>query len=1019
MSPGSGKVGYRAGPALIGSGREDASAFAKAGARAFFIGVVLVTLQVWITPYVEEFMDGTHLAFDHLPKGPIIGLFVLILFVNVLLMLNRFAELTKALFLIAVNVLFLFSYLIFFMRNGLPSGEGAAQWWAAHILVYTAVNSLLVCLAWKSPATRAAGGVFFNISALVLIVLRFVPHAAAMDLYDVVSLVFELSMLAGLNLLIWSKPLDRAEMLVVYCMLLIGAMLPNMGLYGYLIPVTSGHLYYETPESGWKAAFYDHVPPWVCPKDPVGVGAGEHPRPIRWLYEGVPKGERIPWSAWLAPLFYWSVFAIFLYLTMFCISVILRKQWIDRERLPFPLAQVPLAMTEGAGSGQLLTPFFKSRLMWMGFLIPFLAHSFISMGDIWPSIPVDGVRTHLRYGGWGVKTFDADFLTDPPWSWLKPMWIMIYPSVIGLTYLLSLEVSFSLWFFYFIGKIQSIIAVSMGYGDNQWAHMGKEGFASFWPSQGVGAMAAMVIVGFYMARGHISDVVKRALGLVGVDDVDDRNEPMSYRFTFFGLIIGVLGSIIFLIWAGMSVLFATMSILLFMIIVIGLSRIVAEGGLNYVQSWAAPLNLMTGAVGTKPLGSANLTMGAFVHGIFQFDLRCVLMPAMIHSFKIAGEGRVKRRYIGMAVVAAVLLSLVLGPIAFLKISYDVGGSRLNHWFYIMYPPSPFNSATRDIKENRREALGGALASAEAAETAVRLARSEDPDERKPDGGVDVAAVEAAAKAAREAVGEYRAMLDLRSDVAACDTALIQYMSGTIGDVGVQESFADLKKGADESLKDLLGKDARDLDADDIAEKIDRLVKAVASFKDHSAVEAARTDAEREAAARAEMKRVEDVREVLGVLRNVLAHYEREIGLTKVKLKTEELRAIAMALWRAQSAAEPDWKWYDTDWVRYFWIGVGAVVMTGFLFLRQRIFWWPHPIGYVCYTNVHAMMKLWFSIFLGWLLKLCIIKYGGFRIYYKMRDFFIGLIVGEMTCGGFWILLKFILGVQGGWKIDIN
>ena len=39
----------------------------------------------------------------------------------------------------------------------------------------------------------------------------------------------------------------------------------------------------------------------------------------------------------------------------------------------------------------------------------------------------------------------------------------------------------------------------------------------------------------------------------------------------------------------------------------------------------------------------------------------------------------------------------------------------------------------------------------------------------------------------------------------------------------------------------------------------------------------------------------------------------------------------------------------------------------------------------------------------------------------MKDFFIGLIVGEITTGGLWILLKFLLEVQSqsGWKIDIN
>ena len=51
---------------------------------------------------------------------------------------------------------------------------------------------------------------------------------------------------------------------------------------------------------------------------------------------------------------------------MISTMVILRRQWMERERLIYPLVQVPLAMTQSEERGQALGPFFKNPIMWAG-----------------------------------------------------------------------------------------------------------------------------------------------------------------------------------------------------------------------------------------------------------------------------------------------------------------------------------------------------------------------------------------------------------------------------------------------------------------------------------------------------------------------------------------------------------------------------------------------------------------------------------------------------------------------------
>jgi hypothetical protein len=78
----------------------------------------------------------------------------------------------------------------------------------------------------------------------------------------------------------------------------------------------------------------------------------------------------------------------------------------------------------------------------------------------------------------------------------------------------------------------------------------------------------------------------------------------------------------------------------------------------------------------------------------------------------------------------------------------------------------------------------------------------------------------------------------------------------------------------------------------------------------------------------------------------------------------------------------------------YWLLTGAVAMAVLLYLRRRSFWVPHPIGLVMWVNP-VMWSFWFSIFLGWLFKTLVSAYGDQSTYRQFRNFFIGLIVGEL------------------------
>jgi hypothetical protein len=75
--------------------------------------------------------------------------------------------------------------------------------------------------------------------------------------------------------------------------------------------------------------------------------------------------------------------------------------------------------------------------------------------------------------------------------------------------------------------------------------------------------------------------------------------------------------------------------------------------------------------------------------------------------------------------------------------------------------------------------------------------------------------------------------------------------------------------------------------------------------------------------------------------------------------------------------------------------------------------WPLlPVGYIA-SNGPFIENAWFSIFLGWLAQLLIVKFGGASLFQKAKPFFIGIIFGESLAAGIWLIVNAIVVLNGG------
>ncbi len=92
---------------------------------------------------------------------------------------------------------------------------------------------------------------------------------------------------------------------------------------------------------------------------------------------------------------------------------------------------------------------------------------------------------------------------------------------------------------------------------------------------------------------------------------------------------------------------------------------------------------------------------------------------------------------------------------------------------------------------------------------------------------------------------------------------------------------------------------------------------------------------------------------------------------------------------------------ETNWYAVGAMGVGALTTALLAAGRIRWVWWPfHPAGYAV-SGSWSMALFAPSIFVSWLAKTVILRYGGMTSYRPASRFFMGMILGEFVAGTFW------------------
>lgn len=525
------------------------------------------------------------------------------------------------------------------------------------------------------------GGCFACLIRYDLIGTGHLPRAA---LWPVLMLVGLNAMVVGLKRVFL---LRRSELLMIYFVILCTCAIPGQQFQVYWYTSLLSPVYYSTPQNQYFDLFVQYYAPregdpplrrwamqWLLPAtDP------ESPV-VKWAFEGMPKGvggkwwifPDVPpweiWRAWIGPMIFWTPFFWALFFTTLCIAALVRKQWVERERLLFPLAEIPLAVTDSgavwtmgeAGRGS-DPPLFRNRLFWMCLAIPCVVFT-INALNFYPKIESSWFgRIKIN-----LEPNLGNMFGERPWNALNWTPLPIFFDMIAIIFLVGSDVGFSIWFFNAMRKGYGVASAQFGWYDPWRATL------NYW----MGGMWAMTLFYFWTLRKHLAAVARKALW--GSEE-DDSAEPLSYRMAFWGTLGGGAVLVGFCWLLGMSLHWAVLLFVIHFGLLLLMTRMVSEVGMFVFWLPRSENILMDGAGGLGVQFAARdvATMGLV--GYQMFDSASNVMPNALQAFKVGGEARMNNRKVFLGIALAIVVALLACHIPTIYIYYRYTAPHFGGW----------------------------------------------------------------------------------------------------------------------------------------------------------------------------------------------------------------------------------------------------------------------------------------------------------------------------------------------------
>ncbi|MCW5935223.1 MAG: hypothetical protein KIT45_13150 [Fimbriimonadia bacterium] len=443
---------------------------------------------------------------------------------------------------------------------------------------------------------------------------------------------------------------NTADMVVIFSVLFVGVAIAAEWM-SVITPYWHSFGYYGPRNETYRVSILPYLTDWLFFKTPDGLddyalgGFGLwYTVSQLWLWSKLIVG----WTALLCSAA----------IAMLCINSLMRDLWTRRERLAFPILQVPMVLCRPE------SPIWKSRYLWGAFAVMFIIDSVNALSYFYPSIPPIKVRFVARLN---------EYLTTPPWNQIGWIPVGVFPFLSAIGVFVPNDLLFSCILFYFVRKFMQVGTAAMGYEQGVFGGGGLVPQPPYFSEQSWGAFLGLFVSITWASRAYLRDL----WGQIKSGQSPGGWRVMSARWAFIGLILSLATLVGIGVAVGLPWWLVTIYVSLYMMFSIVVARLRAQlGAPIHEMAFMGPHQIMIAFTGTQ-----NLTEGTITRLMTTFHFmnrlhRTHPMPFQLEAIKMGEMVKINQKGLFFVILAATVVGCVIGMVFNIGRVYHDGAGDL-------------------------------------------------------------------------------------------------------------------------------------------------------------------------------------------------------------------------------------------------------------------------------------------------------------------------------------------------------
>jgi len=359
---------------------------------------------------------------------------------------------------------------------------------------------------------------------------------------------------------------------------------------------------------------------------------------------------------WGPKIAMWTLLYGAITLALLSVNMLMRDAWLRRERLSFPIIQLPVAMMENDGRG----PIWRSRAMWIAFAIMFAIDILNGLNYLYPNLPAIPVKELVH----DLR----EVFTEQPWRSIGFTPISIYPFIIAIALFMPNDLLFSVVFFFIVRKVILIILATYGIPGDSFSGGFLTPAPPYFTEQTWGAIIGLFTTAIWIARNYLKEVWSDIRTGAPAKDGGASHRFSAILFLLsFGVVAGFL-SLTDLPWWLFAPYFIAFVMFSFVV-----TRMRAQlGPPTHEFAFFGPNQLLMNFYGTRNISPKTaVILGTPFLGINRLS-RSHVMPVQLEAMKMADVNGVSQRRMYRLLAIALIVGIFVGSFWYVQMGYVRG-----------------------------------------------------------------------------------------------------------------------------------------------------------------------------------------------------------------------------------------------------------------------------------------------------------------------------------------------------------